>query len=120
MNTVLLADDSKFMRKWITSILNESNQYTVIAEASCGAGALNQYLQYLPDFVILDLNMGDLNGLDVLKEIIQEDPKANVIICSSIGQDHTINLAMTFGAKGYIIKPHFDSLIHTLNSIPVI
>ncbi|WP_411953592.1 response regulator [Alkalibacillus sp. S2W] len=119
MNTVLIADDSKFMRRWIASILNQSNQYKVITEASCGARALNQYLQYLPDFVILDLVMDDLNGLDVLKEILQEDPKANVIICSSMGQDDDMNHALNFGAKDYIIKPNFDSLIPTLSSLPV-
>ncbi|MDQ0158858.1 response regulator [Alkalibacillus salilacus] len=119
MNTVLIADDSKFMRRWITSILNQSNQYKVVAEASCGASALNQYLQYLPDFVILDLVMDDLNGLDVLKEILQENPKANVIICSSMGQDDDIDLALNCGAKDYIVKPNFNSLIPTLNSLPV-
>ncbi|MDV2582026.1 response regulator [Alkalibacillus haloalkaliphilus] len=117
INKVFLIDDSYFIRKWIKSILHKSKRYEVVAEGSDGADALNLYLIHQPDIVIMDIVMKQLNGIDALKNIIDNNPEAKVIMCTSMGQEHLWREAKNSGAKGYILKPNFNTLITNLDDI---
>ncbi|OXB94595.1 response regulator [Parageobacillus galactosidasius] len=114
--TVIVADDSMFMRNLLKNLLT-ANGYQVIAEASDGSNAVSLYKEKSPDIVILDLIMPIMNGLDALKNILKFDPKAKVIICSSMGQKSFIIDALQIGAKDFIIKPYFNKLIPALNKL---
>ena len=104
MKTMLIVDDSEFMRSFIKKYVSELD-IDVIAEAEDGATGYEKYVEFMPDFVTMDLAMYDENGLDVLKKIMAKNPNAKVIIISSIaGQEMIAKNAIALGAKGIIDK----------------
>ncbi|TFB24958.1 response regulator [Filobacillus milosensis] len=116
MRKVLIADDSRFMRCWLKNLV-EQNGYLVVAEASNGQEAVESYVNYQPDIVLLDITMEKKDGLLALKEIISSDPYANVIMCSSMGAQSIIIEALNYGARDFIVKPYFHKLIDILNKV---
>lgn len=115
--TVLIADDSIFMRTWLKDLV-EKSRYTVITEAKDGYEAINKYKDFSPDIVLLDMTMPKVNGLSALKAIKAYDPEAKVIMCTAaMGQKSLIMEALHLGAQDFIIKPYFDDLIPALKNI---
>ena len=114
--TVLIADDSKFMRTLLKDML-EKSMFTVLTEAKDGYEAIIKYKVFSPDIVLLDMTMPKVNGLDALKEIQAYDPAATVIMCSALGPRSLITEALHYGAKDFIIKPYFERLIPTLLNV---
>ncbi|MGN8644789.1 response regulator [Gracilibacillus sp. HCP3S3_G5_1] len=114
--TVVIADDSQFMRNWVKQKI-EKHHFQVVAEASTGLEAVKAYQQHHPDIVILDIIMPKSNGLDALKKIIELDSNANVIISSSLATHDNVMRALNYGAKDFIVKPHFDNLIEIIDKI---
>ncbi|MFC4403067.1 response regulator [Gracilibacillus xinjiangensis] len=116
MKTVLIADDSTFMRKWLKQII-EKHPYKVIGEAKNGLEAVMQYQKLRPNIILMDIVMPKVNGLDALRKIIELDPCANVIISSSLATKNNVTSALQYGAKDFIVKPHFSGLIKVLDKI---
>ena len=117
LRTILLADDSRFMRTHLKRILHEANFKSFI-EAENGVQAIDMYKRYSPDIVILDITMPLLNGIDALKEIIETDPNANIVMCTAMGgQSFFINKALKVGAKDFIVKPYFHNLISIVDKL---
>jgi len=106
MQTGLIVDDAAVMRMRLRDILE--TRYKVVAEATNGQEALNMYEHYKPDFVTLDITMPQLNGLEVLSQIVSAHPEALVVIVSAVGQKKMVFEAINLGAKDFIIKP-FES-----------
>ncbi|MCL2663039.1 MAG: response regulator, partial [Oscillospiraceae bacterium] len=104
--TVLIVDDSSLMRRLIKNIVVK-NGYDVLGEAENGKKGVEKYKELKPDFVTMDLIMDEMNGLEALKLIIEEDPNANVIMVSSMGQEVLVRDAIVLGAKHFVMKP-FD------------
>lgn len=113
MSNVLIADDSKFMRKYLKGIL-QKHGYPDILEARDGLEAIELYKRYAPDIVILDITMPHVNGLTALKQILEFDPKAKVVMCSALGTKTNVIKALQMGAKDFIVKPQFGGLIDIL------
>jgi two-component system chemotaxis response regulator CheY len=114
--TVLIADDSRFIRNILKNILYIEG-FQVIFEASDGNVAYSLFKEKAPDIVLLDLTMPSLNGLDALRKIIEYDPKAKVIICSAMGQSRLMFDAIRFGAKDFIVKPNFHDLVPAIRKL---
>lgn len=110
MAKVLVVDDAAFMRMMIKNIL-EKNGHEVIGEAENGLTAVAQYKQCPPDLVTLDITMPEMGGLEALKEIMEYDPKAKVIMVSAMGQIAMVKQAVTTGAKDFILKPFQESRV---------
>ena len=106
MKTVLIVDDSAFMRKAIKNIVTR-NGYDVVGEAKNGKIGVEKYKTLRPDIVTMDLVMDEMCGLEALKQIYAENPEANIIIVSSMGQETIVRDAIVLGAKNFIGKP-FD------------
>ncbi len=104
------------MRTILKKLVN-SKDYSILSEASNGIEAIEQYGFFRPDVVILDITMPIMNGIEALKSILNNDPKANVIMCSALSQKYLINEALDLGAKGFIVKPNFDNILDILQSI---
>ncbi|MCK5040085.1 MAG: response regulator [Candidatus Aenigmarchaeota archaeon] len=108
--TVMLVDDSAFMRMIIKKILIKNN-YTVVAEGVDGNDGYEKYKQNKPDVVFMDVVMPNLGGIDCLKKIKADFPDANVLMCSSAGQQSIVSDAIKNGAKGFIVKPFQEAKI---------
>lgn len=101
---VLITDDAAFMRMMLKDILAK-NGHEVVAEAGDGIEMLQKYDETMPDIVILDITMPNMDGLVALKELRKKHPNANVVMCSAMGQQSMVIDAIQSGAKDFIVKP---------------
>jgi len=104
MGRILVVDDTLFMRTLLKNILF-SGGHTIVGEAENGEDAIAKYQELNPDLVTMDIVMPKKNGIDALKGIKTIDPNARVIMCTAVGQEQMVKLAVKSGAKGYIVKP---------------
>jgi DNA-binding NarL/FixJ family response regulator len=101
---VILADDHTILRKTLVSFLEEKDDFVVVAEAGDGDGALKETLALLPDVLLLDLNMPNKGGLEILPTVRQEAPNVKVLILTGREEDWYIMRALRAGAHGYLLK----------------
>ena len=107
VRTVLVADDSAFMRQLITELVDESGEFQVIGTARNGVDAIKKIRALDPDLVTLDVEMPELDGLDTLEVIMREMPRPVVILSGAAGghgADLTIR-ALELGAVEFVRKP---------------
>ena len=107
---VLVVDDAIFMRKMISDII-EGNDMEVVGEADTGALAVEKYKELKPDLVTMDIIMPEMNGIDAVRQIMLNDPKARIIMCSALGQQALVQDALAAGAKDFLIKPFNPSRV---------
>ena len=101
---IMIVDDAAFMRRLIKKALINGG-YDKIIEAENGKAALELYKSERPELVFLDITMPERSGLEVLDDILTEDPEARVLMCSAIGQGSVIARAIQRGARDFIVKP---------------
>jgi two-component system chemotaxis response regulator CheY len=106
MKNVVIVDDSKTIQRVIEQQL--SKHFSVIGKGSSGIEGFELYKKLKPDFILLDIIMPNCSGKECLKLIIEFDPKAIVIMVSSIGDDTTIKECLALGAKSFIKKDNFS------------
>jgi two-component system chemotaxis response regulator CheY len=100
---VLVVDDSGFMRKRIVEELR-SLGHSVVGEAKGGNEAIEMYRSLKPDLVTMDITMRDKDGITAAKEIIAEDPKANILFLTILKDDKFRIEAEKLGARGFLNK----------------
>jgi two-component system, chemotaxis family, chemotaxis protein CheY len=106
--TILVVDDAKFMRLTLGNMLTSSG-HTVVGEAENGAEAVKKYRELQADLVTMDITMPEMDGIEAAKKILNEYPKAKIIMCSAMGQQKIVVEAIECGAKDFIVKP-FDEV----------
>jgi len=104
MARVLVVDDAAFMRKVLTDALLAGG-HEVVGEAGDGNAALAAYRELAPDVVTLDITMPEKDGLTTLRELVELDPAACVVICSALGQETKVLDAIKAGARDFVVKP---------------
>ena len=107
---VLVCDDAIFMRTMISDILTGAG-YEVIGEAETGLQAIERYRDLKPDLVTMDIVMPDMGGIDAVRQIVQEDPNAKILMCSAMGQQALVVEAIQAGAKDFVVKPFQPSRV---------
>ncbi|HIG68743.1 MAG TPA: response regulator [Myxococcales bacterium] len=114
---VLIADDASFMRQMIREII-EPEGYEVVGEATNGMEAVELYLKLQPDLVTMDIVMPKRSGIEAVRGILAEDPLAQVVMCSALGQETLVMEALHAGAKNFIVKPFKpDAVLSTLDRL---
>ena len=117
MPTILIVDDEELDRKVLHSILLSAG-YEVVGTARSGEEGLHLYNTLRPDLVTIDLMMPKMNGMEVLIKLMKENKNTNALICTSAHSDPVVDLAMRYGARGYIIKPfQARSLLSTVKEV---
>jgi DNA-binding NarL/FixJ family response regulator len=104
MISVLIADDHAIFRTGLAKLLQTMANVQVIAEASSGRQAVDLAVKFHPDIVIMDLSMGDLNGLDATAQIHAEHPEIRVLILSMHANEEYVMQALSSGASAYVLK----------------
>ncbi len=98
MVSILIADDSDAVRLVLRDIL-EIGKHTVAGDAVDGADAVEKYSQLKPDVLLLDLAMPKKDGLTVIHEVMEMDPKAKIILITAAGNMKVIDKCLAEGAQ---------------------
>jgi DNA-binding NarL/FixJ family response regulator len=101
---ILAVDDHPLFRDGIAALVSSQADMTVVAQASNGGEALEQFREHQPDITLMDLQMPDISGLDALVAIREEFPAARVIVLTTYTGDVQVLRAMKAGARAYLLK----------------
>jgi DNA-binding NarL/FixJ family response regulator len=101
---ILIADDHAVVRSGLHSILEMEGDLTVVAEASDGHQALALAQEMLPDIVLMDIKMGDWDGVTATRRIRNSVPTTRVIVLTNHDQDELVFSSIRAGASGYLLK----------------
>lgn len=115
---ILAVDDHALAREGITILVGTQPDMTLVAEASNGREAIQQFRTHRPDVTLMDLQMPEMNGIEALIAIRNEFPDAKVIVLTTYKGDVQILRAIKAGAQGYLLKTTFHKeLIQTIRAV---
>jgi two-component system chemotaxis response regulator CheY len=100
----LIVDDSVFARKNLAKII-EAFGGKVAGEAGDGCTAITEYDRVLPDLVLMDITMPQMEGIEAAERIVRQHPEARIVMVSSVGYQENIVAALQKGAKHFVQKP---------------
>ncbi len=101
---ILTVDDHPLFREGIAAILEGQPDLSLIADASDGREAIQQFRAHRPDVILMDIQMPEMNGLDATIAICGEDPGARIIVLTTYMGDVQVMRALTAGARAYLLK----------------
>ena len=101
---VLSVDDHGLLREGIAAIIGNEPDMDMVAQASNGREAIQQFRQHRPDVTLMDLRLPDMSGIDAIIAIRTEFPDARLIVLTTFDGDVEIQRALEAGARGYLLK----------------
>jgi len=105
---ILLADDHTMVRQGLRKVLEERDDWEVIAEANNGREAVRLCEEYKPDIAILDVAMPLLNGIEAARQITRRNPSTRVLMLSMHADEAYVTQVLQAGASGYLLKDSAD------------
>ncbi len=101
---VILADDHFLVRRGIRKLLEKSSSILVVGEAGTGAAALRLVQELLPDVLLLDIEMPDMRGPQVVQELRKKHAPVSIVILSACDDPHFIKEMLRMGVNAYLTK----------------
>jgi len=101
---VLIADDEDLMRAGLIELLTADPEIEIVGEASTGREAVEQARRLMPDVVLMDVRMPDLDGIAATRELSRAVPGVRVVILTTFEQDDYVFGALRAGASGFLLK----------------
>jgi two-component system, NarL family, response regulator LiaR len=120
MSTIrlLLADDHRMFRQGLREVIERKTDYLVVGEAGTGREALAQVAALAPDIVLLDIQMPEMDGVAVAKELARTHPAVKIIMLTMYRQDQHLLDAIKAGARAYLLKDaDADELIDVIGRV---
>ncbi len=115
---IILADDHRIIREGLRALLEKEHGVEVIAEAADGRTTVKLCRELVPDVVIMDITMPDLNGIEATHQILSEMPDIKVIALSMHSDKRFVSEMLNAGALGYLLKDAaFEELSDALRAI---
>src|SRR5947208_6168978 len=105
---ILIADDHGIVRKGLRLQLEQNDDFEVVGEATEGREAVRLAEEFLPDVVIMDIAMPNLNGIQATAQLVKKNPQIAVIILSMYSDETYLTRTLAAGAKGYLLKESAD------------
>jgi len=101
---ILLADDHPVFRHGLRTLLGETTDLQVVAEATTGEEAIELAETLQPDLVLMDLRMPGTSGIDATRRILHASPLIKVLVVTMFEDDASVFTALRAGARGYVLK----------------
>ncbi len=115
---VLVIDDHEVVRKGITSLLCEKEEFEPVGQAATSRMALLLTQQLQPDIVLLDIFLGTTNGLDIAQQLMRSSPETRIVAFTGSRDDEQLLRAMRLGVHGYVQKSQsLDELLAVLYAV---
>jgi DNA-binding NarL/FixJ family response regulator len=106
---MVLADDHNIFRQALKRLLQDEPDFRVVGEAADGATAAHLAETLKPDVLVIDVIMGDMNGIDVVRQITKVCPNTRAVVLSMHQDESYVLKALRAGAKAYVLKDCVDS-----------
>ncbi|WP_276904291.1 two-component system response regulator NarL [Frischella perrara] len=117
-NTILLIDDHPMLRNGVKQLIGTDSHFLVIAETGSGTEGIQLAVTLEPDIILLDINMNDMNGLEILRYLRRNNVSSRIIIFTVSNTKEDIITALKNGADGYLLKDmEPENLLKALHSI---
>ena len=104
MIRILAVDDHAIVRDGIARLVATQSDMELVAEASDGREAIEQFRQHCPDVTLMDLQMPNMCGIDAINAIRGEFPEARIVVLTTYAGDVQVKRALQAGAQGYLLK----------------
>lgn len=114
---VLVVDDDKLVCASLKTILESDPDISVIGTGNNGKDALNLFEQLKPDVLLMDIRMEAMTGLEAGENILKRFPEARILFLTTFSDDEYIVKALRIGAKGYLLKQNFESIVPALKAV---
>lgn len=113
---VIVVDDDKLVCTALKTIL-EAEKISVVGTGYNGKDAMELYNSLHPDIILMDIRMGTMTGLEAAEAILNMDREAKILFLTTFSDDEYVVRALKIGAKGYIIKQNFESIVPALQAV---
>ncbi|MCQ2598049.1 MAG: response regulator transcription factor [Treponema sp.] len=110
-SSVLIIDDHPLFSRGLAQLIETQKEYKVVAMAQNRNEALDTIQKHAPNLAIVDLNLGQEDGLDLIKDILIYSPKTTVLVLSMHDERYYAERALKAGAKGYIMKAEAETQV---------
>lgn len=114
---IVIVDDDNLVSLSLKTILEASGEITVLALGKNGKEAIDLYESCQPDVLLMDIRMDTMTGLEAAEPILKQHPDAKILFLTTFSDDEYIIRALHLGAKGYILKQDFESLLPALKAV---
>jgi len=115
---VLTVDDHALLRKGIRALIGAESDMQLVAEASTGREAVEEFRTHRPDVTLMDVQMPDMTGIEAIIAIRGEFPEARIIVLSTYSGDVQVVRALKAGARAYLLKGNVNrELLATIRSV---
>ena len=115
--TILLVDDDPIVCLSLKTILEAQADIQVVATGSNGREAISLYRAHKPDLLLIDIRMPEMTGLEAAESILSMDAHAKILFLTTFSDDEYIIKALRIGAKGYLLKQHFESIVPSIKTV---
>lgn len=114
---IIIVDDDNLVCSALNVILGTNENINVLALGHNGKDAVQLYRKHQPDLILMDIRMGEFTGLDAAEEIFKTDASAKILFLTTFADEEYIARALKLGAKGYLLKQNFDSIISSIAAV---
>lgn len=114
---VLIIDDDKLVSLSLKTILEADGRVDVVGIGNSGSDAITLYEENQPEILLMDIRMEGMSGLEAGKIILEKYPEAKILFLTTFSDDEYIVKALHIGAKGYLLKQNFESIIPALLAV---
>ena len=114
---IIIVDDDCLVAGALKTILEANPDIEVTATGSDGEEACSLYREYLPDILLMDIRMKGMDGLEASRKILGEFPEAKILLLTTFSDDEYIVKALRLGAKGYLLKQDYASILPALQAV---
>lgn len=114
---IIIVDDDRLVCVSLKTILEADTEITVIDTGTNGRQAIELYNRHKPDILLMDIRMDTMTGLDAGELLLRDYPDARILYLTTFSDDAYIIRALKIGAKGYLLKQNFESIIPALKAV---
>ncbi|MGX8709605.1 MAG: response regulator transcription factor [bacterium] len=116
---VLVVDDDRLVSSSLKTILEADGDIEVVGTGGSGSQAIALYSECSPDILLMDIRMDGMTGIEVAEILLKRDPGAKILFLTTFSDDDYIIKALRIGAKGYLLKQNFESIVPSIKTVAI-